>query len=722
MPDIPKPTLPTRRSFDLILVAASLLVGHFTLGADPSAPSSILAASLIRAEALARQVTITRDEFGVPHVHGKTDAAAVFGGMYARAEDEMGRIEAAYAGVIGRAAMIHGESSELADRLALAFELPDRAQRGCAEVPADVRALLDAGADALNLYLKRHPEYKPSAIETWKPWMLLAYDFSWGWTMAQQEAMRISTGKKAEAGPDGSNAWAIDPSRTASGRTMLYINPHIPLDEPYELHLRSDEGLHVSGLVAYGAGLLPMAAFNERLGWTLTVNRPDIVDAYTVDVFAADGKIFYRFGEEVRTAEKFLRTVSVRTADGIKPREVTLLKTHHGPIVRQEGKKVTAIRVAGMEQPRALEQWYRMARSRNLQEWKQAIAIGGVVFHNLVYADADGNIGYIYNGKIPKRDEAFDWSGTLDGSDPKTEWQGYHPIDALPQVWNPKCGYVQNCNSPPFVTTATGEDPKLSAFPKSMFGKDLNDGRITMSHNILSGAKAWTLDDLERAAFDTTVHTLAPARKALLADYDFLKSKSADDAAKLADAVDSIKSWDGRITVESIASTLFIHWTEKLYSPAWVKRRSPGDACAALSEVLAELEKGFQTWRVNWGDVNRHQRFCKSTGLRVSPDRASLPIPGTIGSLGVSFCYLSRRAEGAKERFGYHGHSYVAAVEFGDSPVVRNIIPFGQSRDPKSAHFDDQAALYAAGKLKHGRFTEDDVKAGAKRTYHPGEQ
>ncbi len=680
------------------------------------------AASLARAEAMARRVTISRDAFGVPHVHGETDAAAVFGGLYARAEDEMARIESAYAGLLGRGALLHGPEKETLDRLALAFELPERAQAALPQVTPEVRALLEAGADALNFFLHRHPRYEARAIPLWEPWMLLAYDYSWSWQLAQQEVTRIVTGKKPPTGPDGSNAWALAPSRTASGGALLYINPHMPLDEPYELHLRSDTGLNVSGTVAYGAGLLPMAGFNDKLGWALTVNQPDLVDAYEVELGLPGQPLGYRFGQETRQAVLFKRSVSVRTEKGVEQREVTLLKTHHGPVVKQQGRKVIALRAAGLaEPPRALEQWLRMGRARSLEEWREAVAIQGVVFHNLVYADARGNIGYLYNGRVPVRDESFDWKGTLDGSDPRTEWQGYHPLSALPQVWNPPCGYVQNCNSPPFATAAKGENPTPEQFPRSMVGGDATDGRVAMSHQFLAAAKAWTLDDLEHAAFDSTVHTLETLRRPLLADVDQWKKTSPADAARIADAVELLRTWDGRITSDSIAATVFIHWVEKTYSPAWRERRAAGDLSAALAAVLVDLETTHRTWRVPWGEIQRHQRFDKNARLHPSDKRPSLPITGAVGSLGVSFCYLSRQAEGQTHRYGYHGHSYVAAIEFTAAPTARSIVPFGTSRDPRSPHYEDQAALYTAGRLKPAPLSPAAVEAAARRTYRPGE-
>jgi acyl-homoserine-lactone acylase len=671
------------------------------------APRSTAGDEARRLEALAGGVSVHRDRWGVPHVEGPTDASVVFGLAYARAEDEFERMEEALFLTLGRNAEAGGEAGLVWDRIILALDVPGRAQAEYARMPAAERALCDAAADGLNWYLATHPELSPRRLRRFEPWYFLAAEYAFHLHQVGEATGRIG------ASQDGSNAWALAPSRTTSGRAMLLANPHIPLGQVYEAHLRSDEGLHVSGMLAYGRGLLPMIGFNERVAWSLTVNRPDTVDVYAVRFDHPEDPDLYRHGETWRRATERRVTVRVRDGEALLDRELVLRATHHGPILGEVDGVSYAVRVAALEGG-MLGQWYAIARARDLGELKQAVGRGCLLFHNVVAADAQGHVWYVYNGAVPVREEGYDWAGVVDGNDPATDWLGLHPLADLPQVEDPPCGFVQSCNSRPWVTTGTPADPAEEDFPSYLVGPDEDDPRVPMSLALLGRAAPFTFEEWAGAAFDPTVHDPNGMLSRLLAE-----SIDSEDE-RVVSAAATLATWDRRLGLDEVAPTLFFLWLERVAGYALSgDQLPPGVAAANLARVLDELERRYSSWRVPWGQLNRHQRRIDGANDDARP---SHPCLGAHAWGGTTFCFLSRWPEGCNLRYGYHGNSYVAAVELGpDGPRARTILDHGQSSDPTSAHFDDQGALYARGETKLAPFTRDAVRAAAVRSYHPGQ-
>ncbi len=720
----------------------------FLLSAAPLAAATELdGAAEARSARAAEATLIHRDVWGVPHVSADTDAHAVFGFMYARAEDEFYAIERAVLTMTGRSAAAYGEAGLAGDILIRAFEIPRRAREGFDAAPEPVRALCVAAADALNFYLANHPEEEPLLLSRFEPWHFVACEYgmhvgylSLARTGIEGADLIKNADPRAQEHADGSNVWAIAPQRTRDGHALLYINPHIPLHEVYEAHVRSDEGWNISGGGAYGSGIFPMFGFTDHHGWSFTVNYPDIVDVYLETFDDPARPLAYRYDAGHREAEEWTETIDIKTDSGLAEREVTLRRTHHGPILAERDGRHLAVRIAGLECAPPLLQKYEMSKAKSFEAFKQAVARLAIPFHNIMYADAEGNIWYVYNATMPRRDARIDWTQPVDGSDPATEWRGYHSLDELPQMLNPKSGWMQNCNSSPFTTTAPGGgNPERETFA-NYIARDGDDPRVNMSHSILSANDDFTLDELARVAFDTHVYEadiwaprLVRAWERLSSDGETESSEGASVetaqpaesqhsaySAALPAAVDALARWDRTLALDCPVSTIFMFWYETNYARL---ADAPDDEALieSLDAIVSAVEKSAGTWRVPWGSVNRHQRNDLRVGEANSDERPSLPIAGGHGLAGVSFTYLARLAPRSSKRYGYHGHSYVAVVEFGDTVEARTIVPFGNSRHPDSPHYFDQGSLYAAGRFKPAWFAPAAIEAHLERTYHPGE-
>lgn len=722
-----------RRAIILSLIAASPLLA---VAAESLTPS---------ADELAKSVLIHRDAWGVPHIEGPTDESVVFGFGYAQAEDYFWQIEDSYVLGLGRYSELYGEKGLKSDMINRAFEIPQRSQADYEQLAPEMQSICEAFVKGVNYYLETHPEVKPRLLERLEPWMMLAMgrqiviEMTFGNTGQSKD--HVPTGFKAvaEAGR-GSNAWALSPSRTESGNTLLFINPHQPyfgFGQFYEGHLKSGEGWNFSGATFFGSPL-PTLGHNEHLGWAFTVNNPGIGSAWRVTFDDPSNPLNYKYDGGYKAATEWKDTIKVKKRKGLEEREIVFRKTHYGPVIRQESDNTFICANLGKFYDALLSrQNLQMVRAKNLDEFRKAM--GMLEFHifNTVYADRDGNIYYLYNGIVPKRDPSFDWSKPVDGSNPKTEWQGIHPLEELPQTLNPVSGFVQNCNQSPFTVTDDG-NPSIGDYPDYMVRERHDDKRrAKVSRMLLRDMKDVTFDQWQNHAFDTTLYWAVVELPRLQQAHKDLQQTNPTLAAASKPYLDHLLNWDRKVAVDSTAATLCIAWYEQLYGDVYRSENldqkfinDPTKRFEALIAAATKLKQVFGDWKVAYGDVYRMQRHADVADFFEIPfnDQVdSIPSVGSFGPLGIVFnMYFTPSIEiplvkTVKKRYAVVGNSYVSVVEFGDKVKAGSLLQFGNSGDPESPHFFDQAQLMSKQQFKPQLFYWDDVLEGAKRSYHPGQ-
>ena len=681
-------------------------------------------------EQRAEHITIIRDDWGIPHIYGETDADAVFGMIYAQAEDDFNRIEVNFLNSQGRLAEAEGEAEIWRDLRMKLFIDPEDMRNQYDASPAWLKDLMDAWADGLNYYLYTHPGVAPKVITRFEPWMALTFsEGSIGGDIERVSLSRleafygpVSDGRTAsldrgfEAEPSGSNGFAIAPSNSASGNALLLINPHTSFFFRSELHMVSEEGLNAYGAVTWGQFFV-YQGFNEGSGWMHTSSGVDNIDEYLETVIERDGRYFYQYGGEDRPVTEEEIMVPYKTGTGMAERQFTVYRTHHGPVVRQEDDKWVSVSL--MEAPMdALSQSYSRTKARNYEEFYETMELHTNSSNNTVFADAEGNIAYFHSNFIPRRDSRFDWSRPVDGSDPATEWQGVHSIDEAPNVLNPPNGWIQNTNNWPY-SAAGPNSPRQADYP-SYVQRGGENARGLHATRVLDGKTDFDIQSLIDAAYDSYLTGFEETIPALVRSYD--QSPTSNPLkARLSEQIELLRDWDLRYTVESIPTSLAIFWGQEL-------RRQGGGAggpsamqqLQALADASDKLEADFGTWRTPWGDINRFQRL---TGDIVQPfDDAgpSFPVEFASSQWGSLASFGARAYPQTKKWYGTSGNSFVAVVEFGDRVRARAITAGGLNSDPSSPHFNDQTERYATGNLRDVYYYREDLERHIEREYRPG--
>ena len=691
----------------------------------------------------AAHVRIARDSWGIAHVYGKSDADTVFGAIYAQAEDDFGRIERNYLIGLGELAQAEGEAAIYSDLRQRLFVDPQHLQLLYRQSPAWLRTLMVAWADGLNYFLSKHPGVTPKVIRHFEPWMALSFtEGSIGgdietidlgrlrefYTRGTAPAVAATYDPGTQPGPGGSNGFAISPGRSASGHALLLINPHTSYYFRSELQMVSEQGLNVYGAATWGQFFI-YQGFNAHNGWMHTSYGGDAIDEYAETVVRKRDGLYYRYGTALRRLRVSQIRIAYREGSGLAHARFTVYHSHHGPIIRAENGRWIAIRLF-QDPPRALAQSYLRTKTVDYASFRKTQDMRTDTSNNTVYADANGTIAYFHGNFIPKRDPRFDFTHPVDGSDPATEWQGAHPVEDTITLVNPDSGWIQNTNNWPF--SAAGEaSPKRENYPAYMWTQGEN-ARGIHAVEVLHDIRNVTLDSLIAAGYDSHLTAFDLLLPPLLADFDRLAT---DDIRRdsLKEPIAALRAWDHRTSADSVPTAVAIFWGEELMSrngPAAHEAGEPvidylnghvtaSERLEALAAAIAKLQRDFGRWSTPWGEINRYQRLTDDIVQPVDDARPSLPVGFASSTWGALASFEGSSPRRTRKIYGSVGNSFVAAVEFGQSPHAKAIMSGGESGDPASPHFTDQAQMFTQGIFRDVLFSPEDVAAHTERSYRP---
>lgn len=688
----------------------------------------------------ADNITIIRDKWGVAHVYGKSDADAVFGMIYAQCEDDFNRVEVNYINSMGRMAEVEGEGQIYNDLRMKLFIDPEIIKKEYEESPAWLKKLMNAFAGGLNYYLYTHPEVKPKLITHFEPWMALTFtEGSIGGDIESISSAQLRSfygpatitlnsnpdyqPQTVEREPAGSNGIALGPSVTASGNSILLINPHTSFYFRPEIKMVSEEGLNAYGAVTWGQFFI-YQGFNEKCGWMHTSSQADVIDHYSVTVEKKDGKYFYRHGDVLRPVLEKIISIPYKDGDKTSIREITAYYTHHGPVIREQDGKWIAVKLM-VEHIDALTQSFMRTKATNFEEFNRTMELKTNSSNNTVYADADGNIVYYHGNFMPRRNPSFNWRETVDGNNPETDWLGLHEIDEMIVIKNPGNGWIQNCNSTPF-TAAADFSPKKDDYPAYM-SYDSENARGIHAVMVLSDRKDFTVDEVIEAAYDSYLPGFEEMIPAVIAAYDAVSETDSAVREKLKAPVEALRNWDLRFSVSSVPMSLaYYYYQAQARRPAAAGGAETAPVsvekqlCDALSRAVDNLTGDFGTWETPWGEINRFQRLTGEIAGKFSDEEPSIPVGFASANFGSLAAFGATAFPGTKRIYGTRGNSFVAVVEFGDKVKAKSSLAGGVSGDPLSPYFMNQAQMYAGGEFKDVLFYREDLEKNSIRIYNPG--
>ncbi len=725
-----------------------LFLLSFPIFAQKTVSSKFSVTEITRFQQQAKRVNIIRDNWGIPHIYGKSDADAVFGLLYAQCEDDFKRVEMNYIEKLGRMSEIKGESSLYDDlQIKLLIDTTD-AIADYNKAEPWMKKLLNAYADGINFYLHTHPNTKPALLTRFKPWYpLLWTDGSIGAIstadITTAELKNFYSGDKVTytAEPKdpenqtGSNGFAFSPKITASGNAILYINPHVTFYFRPEVQVTSEEGLNAYGAVTWGQ-IFVYQGFNDYCGWMHTSCNVDVADVYAEKITKKGEKYFYEYDKQLKpVTEKKIR-ISYKDGDALKTKIFTTYATHHGPIMAKRNDQWISLKSYNRSMTSLIQSWKR-TKAKGFEDYKKTMDLRANTSNSTVFADNKGNIAYWHGNFVPVRDKKLNWAKVIDGSTSATEWKGLHTVDETVHVYNPANGWLQNCNSTPF-SAAGAMSPKKADYPPYM-APDGENFRGVNAVKVLDKEKSYTIDKVIAAGYDTNLAAFEVLIPSLINVFEKNVKPTDSLYAALSEPIAELKKWNYHSSETSVATTLAIEWAGKLSTTlqklyidegeddqvANVKRfaasATPEQVLPPLLTVVNDLKKKFGKWQMPWGEINRYQRISSDIQQKYDDAQPSVPVGFASALWGMLPSYNSRYYPSTQKRYGVSGNSFICAVEFGPKIKAKSLLAGGESGNPSSKHFNDQLEMYTKGKFKDVLFYKEDVLKNAERTYHPGE-
>jgi acyl-homoserine-lactone acylase len=717
----------------------------FLLGLLPFIVGAQTKSTVTRWEETAKRVNIIRDKWGIPHIYGKSDADCVFGLMYAQCEDDFQRVEMNYITMLGRTSEVNGENAIYEDLLVRMVIDSAESVKDYEASPDWMKKLLNAFADGINYFLYKNPKVKPALLKEFKPWYPLTYTDG-SISAIQTSDLTANDIKKFYAGlstdlaalpkkdPEkliGSNGFAIAPSRSVSGNAMLYINPHVTFYFRPEVHMVSEEGLNAYGAVTWGQFFV-YQGFNEHCGWMHTSSEADVADLYEETVEKKGEKLFYLHDNQQKPVTIQATTIAYKLANGaMGKKDFKIYKTHHGPVMALQNDKWISMQSNNRSLNGLIQSWSR-TKAKTFAEFKSIMDLRSNISNNTVYADDQGNIAYWHGNFMPKRDPNLDWSGVQDGTTTATDWKGLHTVEETVHLYNPAIGWLQNCNATPFTVAGNGSILKKK-YPTYM-APDPENFRGINAVRVLNIKTKYDINGLIAAGYDTYLSAMDILIPSLIsASRTTIANDIKDDINK---AIAILSAWDKRSAAHSVATTIAIHWAERIVPmamrgktglinsplelPRALKEMPDATKIGVLQDVLKKLKTDFGTWEVAWGEINRFQRINNTLKPSYDDNQPSIPSPFASSTWGSLPSYNSRAYANTKKRYGYGGNSFVCAVEFGKKIKARSLLAGGESGDPQSKHFKDQAEMYTKGLFKDVLFYKEDILKNAEEQYSPG--